>query len=127
MQITITLIKKTQNSKSFVADVMAAASAKFRSLKGKGETSGAINQTASAHAAMSKLYENRKMIGTVIYSVKCTHKNVSLFAPLILDPDKLVFSLEPVIPKKTISIPLIPQNYAPKLKKKKTKHILIFR
>ncbi|KAK6339980.1 hypothetical protein TWF718_009367 [Orbilia javanica] len=44
--------------------------------------------TAAARNQVSKQLQNHEIIGTLVLSVSCTHKNASVLAPLVLNVDK---------------------------------------
>lgn len=50
--------------------------------------SGATKLGAAFSAQVAQKWDMQSIEGTLIFSVSCTHKNASLLAPLVLNPDK---------------------------------------
>lgn len=54
--------------------------------------SGPDDVSRSVCDQISDQVENHDVCGTLIITVSCTHRNVQLFSPLVLDPDKAVLA-----------------------------------
>lgn len=56
----------------------------------------------SSRSQASQTMEQHSIVGTTIISLTATHKNVRMFAPLILSPDKLVRAWNHIYPEEMI-------------------------
>mgnify|MGYP003624083311 CR=1 FL=1 len=74
----------TQEGRDFAQSISAfvADSASFLGSKVQSQVSGAVQQQASQQK------QSHDLLGTLVLSVSCTHKNASILAPLVLDADK---------------------------------------
>jgi hypothetical protein len=52
--------------------------------------SAGVSAGASAHEAVNSARNNRKLVGTVVILINCTHKQAQVFAPLQLDVDSAI-------------------------------------
>lgn len=53
-----------------------------------GDGDGQVAKTVSAQVANQN--RNHRLCGTLIIVARCTHRNVGVFSPLVIDPDKAV-------------------------------------
>ena len=51
-------------------------------------TDASIQMATTAQKQASQQAETNNLVGTLVFSISCTHKNVAVFAPLILNVDK---------------------------------------
>lgn len=71
---------------------------------------GAEKAAAAASSQVNMQLQNHSVAGTLIITATCTHSNVKLFSPLVLDPDKAVaawnvMSSNPISTDKLLSEP----------------------
>lgn len=71
------------------SDALASVEKFVRSsTRNMGGHSNAISQTVTDQ--ISSQFQNHGISGTLVITASCTHRNVTLFEPLVLDPDKSV-------------------------------------
>ncbi|KAF3918170.1 hypothetical protein ABW20_dc0103686 [Dactylellina cionopaga] len=58
--------------------------------------------SASAQSQVSKQVQNHNIVGTLVLSVTCTHKNASVLAPFVLNVDKGVRVWNRLFPKEAL-------------------------
>lgn len=57
----------------------------------------------SVSDSVSSQYENHNIVGTLVITAGCTHKNAQVLAPLIIDPDKGIRAWNYLFPQDKIS------------------------
>jgi len=91
-----------QNTQSSVSHAATVASFIEESLSifGEGQSSQA---SATAQEQMNSQYARHSIVGTLVITLTCTHKNAQVFAPYVLDVDKAVRSWNAMYPNDLIN------------------------
>ncbi|GIZ49204.1 hypothetical protein CKM354_001223900 [Cercospora kikuchii] len=74
-----------QNSTSYASNIASFVSESIGTITG---LSNATKLGATFSAQVAQKWDMQSIEGTLIFSMSCTHKNASLLAPLVLNPDK---------------------------------------
>lgn len=82
--------KNGQSSRSMAATIKSYVTASVSSALGTEKASSKIAGEAARQAHHQ--YENHSIVGTLVVSVVCTHKDAALLAPLVIDVDKAIRS-----------------------------------
>lgn len=90
--------QSSQSSQSHAATIAGYVS---ESLSIFGDTYSS-QASSSAQAQMNNQHARHDIAGTLVISISCTHKNVNVFAPFILDVDKAVHTWNAMFPDSLI-------------------------
>jgi hypothetical protein len=72
------------------------------SVGGPGSRSGDLAKEAGAQ--VSRQLKNNSLTGTLVITVSCNHRNVSIFDPLVIDPDKAAAAWNRFFPDSALHI-----------------------
>jgi len=87
---------QTADSYGSTIGTFVAASTSWMGTKASSEMSAAAQKQASTQA------QKKSLSGTLVLSVSCTHKNASVLAPLVLNPDKAIGTWNQIFPDDTL-------------------------
>ena len=88
--------RNSQSSHSMAASIKSFLEVSVKGAFGTGEASGRIANNAARQA--NHQYENHDIIGTLVISVNCTHKDAAFLAPMVMDVEKAVNSWNQIYP-----------------------------
>lgn len=85
-----TFDKNQQTSNSYAANISSFVSNSFNAGGFWGSTSGSSEVKNSVQQQVSSQHQHHSITGTLVISINCTHPNVNVIAPFILNPDKAI-------------------------------------
>ncbi len=82
--------KNGQSSSSMALAIKSYVSGSISSVIGNRKASSKISGQVSRQA--HRQYENHSLVGTLVITIACTHKDAALLSPLVIDVDKAIRS-----------------------------------